>query len=119
MHLRYRAAPHHAQHLVATQAVFFNWIMNFVVAQTFLDLCNALHKSGAFALYAGLSVVAFTWIFYYIPETKGLSLDEIISLFAQPTPGLVAMRKMRNRDEATGLTKSGSKADYGLLKPQP
>jgi len=54
-----------------------NWIVNAIVAFTFLKLVNALIPAGAFWIYAGVCVVAMVWGYYYIPETKGVSLEEI------------------------------------------
>ncbi|MDP1881107.1 MAG: MFS transporter, partial [Parachlamydiaceae bacterium] len=62
-------------------ATFANWFCNYIVALTFLDLINTFGKGETFALYAVVSLIAFIFIYKYIPETKGKSLDEIQNSF--------------------------------------
>jgi len=54
-----------------------NWFFNGLVAFTFLKLVNALTISGAYWLYAIIGVAALIWGYYYIPETKGVTLEKI------------------------------------------
>lgn len=58
-------------------ATIMNWAFNMAVSLTFLDMTHGLGRSATFFIYAGLTVaaVAFTW--YFVPETKGRSLEEI------------------------------------------
>eukprot|EP00421_Protoceratium_reticulatum_P037914 CAMPEP_0168486274 /NCGR_PEP_ID=MMETSP0228-20121227/67038_1 /TAXON_ID=133427 /ORGANISM="Protoceratium reticulatum, Strain CCCM 535 (=CCMP 1889)" /LENGTH=553 /DNA_ID=CAMNT_0008502859 /DNA_START=18 /DNA_END=1679 /DNA_ORIENTATION=- len=70
-----------------------NWIMNFVVSETFLGLAAALsssatdpqgHPNGVFFFYSAIATLGWVHLFFKLPETKGLSLEEIGSLFIQP-----------------------------------
>lgn len=54
-----------------------NWLFNAVVTFTFLSLINFLTATGAFLLYAAIGVVGLIWGYRYIPETKGITLEEI------------------------------------------
>ena len=58
-------------------AATFNWGSNLLITLTFLTLVERMGPSWTFWLY-GLSAVA-AWIFsyYFVPETKGRSLEEI------------------------------------------
>lgn len=58
-----------------------NWVTNFAVSATFLSLINALKGYGAFFLYGGISVLNFIYLYCYLVETKGLTLEEIHQLF--------------------------------------
>lgn len=58
-----------------------NWISNFVIAQTFLSLTDALGTSKTFLLFAGLAVAALLFVLCYLPETKGLSFEQVELLF--------------------------------------
>lgn len=54
-----------------------NWFFNAVVAFTFLKLVNAFSPAGAFGIYAVVGIAALFWGYFYIPETKGISLEQI------------------------------------------
>jgi len=59
---------------IATMA---NWGANFVVAVSFLTLLNAISNAGTFFLMGFLSLVAVAYFWRKVPETKGLTLEQI------------------------------------------
>lgn len=76
--------PMHARSLGTSAATTTNWVGNVVVSSSFLYLANhALGRAGAFYLYASIGVVGWIWLYGCMPETKGLSLEEIELLFAR------------------------------------
>ncbi len=58
-------------------ATIANWLANLVVALTFLKLVEWLGRPGAFLVYAALTVAALLFARALVPETKGLSLEEV------------------------------------------
>ena len=58
-------------------AVFSCWFWNFVVSSTFLSLLNALGPSKTFLLYAFMCLLSYIFCYYKIPETSGISLEQI------------------------------------------
>ncbi len=54
-----------------------NWIANLAVASTFLTLIDTLGPSLTFSIYAMLSAVSFFLCWRFVPETKGVSLENI------------------------------------------
>ena len=58
-------------------ATIANWGANFVVAISFLTLLNAISNAGTFFLLGFLSVVAVAYFWRKVPETEGLTLEEI------------------------------------------
>lgn len=62
-------------------ATIANWAANLVVALTFLDLVNWLGRPGVFFTYAALSFGALLFAYRLVPETKGLSLEAIETLW--------------------------------------
>jgi hypothetical protein len=56
-----------------------NWFCNLLISSTFLSLSDpaVLTIPGSFGLYAIISAVGVLWLFVALPETKGLSLEEM------------------------------------------
>lgn len=67
-------------------AVFNCWFWNFVVSSTFLTLVEALGPTLTFFTYASMCIFGFIICYYYVPETKGVSLEEIEAHIRQGLP---------------------------------
>jgi SP family galactose:H+ symporter-like MFS transporter len=76
-----------------------NWSANLIVALCFLTLTQVLGKPATFWLYAVVTVGAWLFAFFLVPETKGKTLEEIeahrragetstASMKAEPIEGL-------------------------------
>ncbi|XP_029909116.1 proton myo-inositol cotransporter-like isoform X2 [Myripristis murdjan] len=75
-----------------------NWICNVLVSLTFLHLAEYLTYYGAFFVYAGLSALGLLFILGCLPETQGLQLEEIESLFSGPLCSCGASSHNGNRN---------------------
>ncbi len=53
------------------------WCGTLLVTLTFLSLVSAFTAPGAFLLYATISIAAFLFVWRWIPETKGRTLEDI------------------------------------------
>ncbi|ETV75740.1 hypothetical protein H257_10115 [Aphanomyces astaci] len=62
-------------------ATAVNWISNLVVSLTFLSLIQATSTYATFWLYGAVATVGFVYLVYHLPETKGLTLEEIDGVF--------------------------------------
>ncbi|NXJ78324.1 GTR10 protein, partial [Trogon melanurus] len=60
----------------------FNWAANLLISLSFLDLIDAIGFSWMFLLYGLTGVVAVIFIYLFVPETKGQSLEEIDQQFS-------------------------------------
>ncbi len=54
-----------------------NWSANLLVALSFLTLTEVLGKAATFWLYGAVSIGAWLFAFFLVPETKGKSLEQI------------------------------------------
>ena len=54
-----------------------NWLSNLIVALTFLTLTKVIGKPGTFWLYAAVTVGAWFFAWFLVPETKGKTLEQI------------------------------------------
>ncbi|PYK12465.1 MAG: MFS transporter [Verrucomicrobia bacterium] len=54
-----------------------NWASNLIVSLTFLTLIEKLGASSTFLLYAFASVASWLFAYYFVPETKGRTLEQI------------------------------------------
>lgn len=57
------------------------WFFNFILAFTWPRLRNAFTVTGAFGWYAAWNVIGFFLVLWLLPETKGLTLEELDDVF--------------------------------------
>ena len=63
--------------LAEGSAATVNWASNLFVSLTFLTLLEKLGASSTFALYAFASIGSWLFSYYFVPETKGRTLEQI------------------------------------------
>lgn len=54
-----------------------NWIANAIVGQTFLTMLATLGQGNTFLFYGALNVIFIVVFLLFVPETKGVSLEQI------------------------------------------
>lgn len=59
------------------------WTACLAVTLTFLSIVRALGASATFLLYAGVSLLTFFFVWKWVPETRGRSLEEIQHMWEQ------------------------------------
>jgi sugar porter (SP) family MFS transporter len=60
-----------------------DWVANFAVIQVFPAWQNAWGLAWVMVSFAVLSVVAIGFVFKFLPETKGRSVEEVVQIFEQ------------------------------------
>lgn len=77
--------PLHLRGIGNSLATTTNWVSNFVVALAFLTLMKHVPYGDivCFMLFGIICSLAFIFVYVKIPETKGLKLDDVISLFVE------------------------------------
>lgn len=60
------------------------WLGSFLIARTTPYMITGLGY-GMYFVFAAILLAMGVWAFFFIPETKGVSLEEMDALFAQST----------------------------------
>ncbi|TDZ28642.1 Myo-inositol transporter 2 [Colletotrichum spinosum] len=83
------AFPLHIRDVGMASATAVTWGFNFIISFTWPSMVDSFGPTGAFLWYAGWNVFGFVATYLFLPETKGLTLEELDSVFS-----------VRNRDHA-------------------
>lgn len=73
-----------------------NWAGNLLIGSTYLSLMAKITPAGAFGFYAGLCLLGWLFCLFCFPETAGLSLEEVQSIFRDGF-GIRESQRMRNQ----------------------
>ena len=58
-----------------------DWVANFLLIEAFPAWQNAWGLAWVMVSFAVLSVVAIGFVFKFLPETKGHSVEEVVQIF--------------------------------------
>ncbi|KAH6983358.1 hypothetical protein BKA56DRAFT_483128 [Ilyonectria sp. MPI-CAGE-AT-0026] len=75
------AYPLYIRAMGMSLATATTWCFNFILAVTWPSLQKAFTPTGAFGWYAGWNIVGFFLVLFFLPETKGKTLEELDSVF--------------------------------------
>jgi SP family myo-inositol transporter-like MFS transporter 13 len=73
--------PHWCRAQAASLTTSTNWITNLVVSLTFLSLIERIGRPSTFLLYALFSLIGYIVLYFCLPETKGVALEEVEHLY--------------------------------------
>lgn len=79
--------PTNVRGRAAAIAASVDWLANFVIIEIFPALQKAIGLAWVMVLFAGLAVVAIAFVARYLPETKGLSVEEVVTVFEGQAAG--------------------------------
>ncbi|KAF4312932.1 putative mfs sugar transporter [Botryosphaeria dothidea] len=79
------AYPLYVRAIGMSLATATTWFFNFVLSITWPSLQAAFTPQGAFGWYAAWNVVGFFLVLFFMPETKGKTLEELDQVFSVPT----------------------------------
>ncbi|KAF4833629.1 putative metabolite transport protein YwtG [Colletotrichum siamense] len=77
--------PLYIRPLGMSLATATTWFFNFVLAVTWPSLQTAFTPQGAFSWYACWNIIGFFLVLFFVPETKGKTLEELDAVFSVPT----------------------------------
>ncbi|KAG9439730.1 hypothetical protein H6P81_019895 [Aristolochia fimbriata] len=69
------------------------WISNLIVSQTFLSLTEGIGTAWTFMLFGIVALVGIYFVLLFVPETKGLPIEEIEKMLAGRTLQLQFWKK--------------------------
>ena len=67
-------------------ATVANWSSNFIISLTFLSLVSLFGTNGVFFIYALIGLLSLIFVWKFVPETKGLSLEAITEKIEKRRP---------------------------------
>jgi len=65
----------------AAIAATVDWLANFLLIEIFPVWQNAISLAGVLVCFAGIAAFAIVFVWKFLPETKGLPVEDIIKLF--------------------------------------
>ncbi|KAK8136036.1 metabolite transport protein YwtG [Apiospora sp. TS-2023a] len=83
------AFPLHIRDIGMCSATAVTWGFNFIISFSWLPLVDAFGDTGAFCYYGTWNLIGWVFCYFFLPETKNLTLEELDAVF-----------EVRNRDHA-------------------
>ncbi|KAG8187253.1 hypothetical protein JTE90_019146 [Oedothorax gibbosus] len=93
-------SPIRGRSLICGLGTAFSWLFVFIITKTFLQIEDLVGDFGAYWIYSGFCLLACFFTLYFIPETKGKSLEEIENHFAGGDPQLKPLPELSNEELA-------------------
>lgn len=78
------AFPIHVRDLAMSYATAVLWFFNFILSITWFRMKEAFTAQGSFGWYAAWCIILWLLVSLFVPETKGLTLEELDSVFSVP-----------------------------------
>jgi len=81
-----------------------NWVSNLIVSQTFLTITNAIGPAYSFLLFGVVSVIALFFVLIFVPETKGLPIEEVETMLEKRAIHLQFWKKSPDTGDKSKLS---------------
>ncbi len=90
-----------------------NFLFNFTVTLSFLPLINTISENNTFYLYGVIAILCIFYVYFMVPETKGLSLETIERCWVKKvSPRDFSKQSLPN---AADCKADGNAADPGVI----
>ncbi|KAL4800779.1 general substrate transporter [Aspergillus venezuelensis] len=80
-----------------------NWLNNFAVAMSTSPFIST-SQFGAFIFFGVITVIGVLWVFFFVPETKGRTLEEMDEIFGQVGFAREDLERKARIEREIGLT---------------
>ncbi|KAK2443194.1 inositol transporter [Trifolium repens] len=64
-----------------------NWICSVIMSESFLSISDSVGLGGSFVILGVICVVAFLFVLLFVPETKGLTFEEVALIWKKRARG--------------------------------
>lgn len=98
-----------------------SWVPIFIMTRLTTNMVNTMHY-GIFFFFASIALLSIPFVYFFVPETKGIPLEEIDKLFKKGTPARRAhtivneeLKRVSDKDIISGST-NGDVDDYPKKK---
>ncbi|CAL8109444.1 unnamed protein product [Orchesella dallaii] len=102
--------PNHVKELASSCISICYWSLSFVAGKTFKDIKDVIGYMGVYWLSAGICLFGAFFVFFFVPETKGRSTDEIQKLF-------VTKKELEEAENTTVQEAKPAESTDGLDNP--
>jgi len=79
----------------AAFCAMIDWLANFLLIEVFPVWQNAISLGGVMVCFAALCALAIVFVWKFLPETKGLPVEEIVRIFERQAPDSAAIEAGR------------------------
>jgi hypothetical protein len=62
----------------------FHWLFFFAILRATPSILSSMDNWGAFIFFAGWCVISLVYVFFSVPETAGLSIEQLDAVFRGP-----------------------------------
>ncbi|KAK1922999.1 hexose transporter [Papiliotrema laurentii] len=91
--------PMRLSNLCVTLGTGANWLFNLIIAFAAPQI-QSIIGTGITFVWAGCLALSFTFAFFCIPETKGMSIEEVDALYLSHTPAWRSSNFKRSQQDA-------------------
>ena len=89
-----------------------NWMNNFIIGQITPDLLESI-TYGTYILFGLVTILGAVFIWFFVPETKRLSLEEMDTIFGSEGAAQKDQERMAEINQEIGLTALSGRSEYG------
>lgn len=93
-------SPVRGRGLICGLGTAFSWLFVFIITKTFLQIESLVGDYGAYWIYAGFCLLTCFFTLFFLPETKGKTLEEIENYFAGGDPQLQPLPELSSEEFA-------------------
>lgn len=91
-----------------------SWLPIFIMTRVTTNMINAMHY-GIFFFFATVALLSVPYVFFLVPETKGIPLEDIDRLFVKGVPAHAAHKLVTSQLRRETAEKADDRSDW----PEP